>query len=202
MTLHTAKGLEFPVVFLTGMEHGVFPHQRAMADPEQLAEERRLAYVGLTRAQQRLYLSRAESRSQWGQVQYNPPSQFLADIPEQLVEHTAESTAASRRVSGGGQRSGPLAAGWGSEPSLTGGEEHMPNVSFPTPVRVQQTPAQVNPQREIPSLSPGDQVKHAKFGVGEVLSLEGAGDKTVAKISFAGSEKRLLLRYAPVEKVS
>ncbi|GAA4839904.1 DNA helicase PcrA [Garicola koreensis] len=202
MTLHTAKGLEFPVVFLTGMEHGVFPHQRSMGDAEQLAEERRLAYVGLTRAQQRLYLSRAESRSQWGQVQYNPPSQFLADIPEQLVEHTAESTVASRRFAGGGQRSGPLAPGWGSEPSLTGGDEHMPNVSFAAPARARQAPTQVNPQREIPSLSPGDQVKHAKFGVGEVLSLEGAGDKTVAKISFAGSEKRLLLRYAPVEKVS
>lgn len=201
MTLHTAKGLEFPVVFLTGMEHGVFPHQRSMGDPEQLAEERRLAYVGLTRAEERLYLSRAESRSLWGQVQYNPPSQFLADIPTELVEHSGTAALASRRFSGGAGR-GSISAGWGTEPGLTSGPGQMADVSFTPPARSPQSRTQVNPDREIPDLSPGDQVKHAKFGIGEVLSTEGVGDKTVAKVSFAGSEKRLLLRYAPVEKIS
>ena len=201
MTLHTAKGLEFPVVFLTGMEHGVFPHQRSMGDPEQLAEERRLAYVGLTRAEERLYLSRAESRSLWGQVQYNPPSQFLTDIPAELVEHSGTAALASRRFSGGTGR-GSISAGWGTEPGLTSGPGQMADVSFTPPARSPQSRTQVNPDREIPDLSPGDQVKHAKFGIGEVLSTEGVGDKTVAKVSFAGSEKRLLLRYAPVEKIS
>src|SRR5699024_7398267 len=159
-------------------------------------------YVGLTRAEQRLYLSRAESRSQWGQVQYNPPSQFLGDVPEHLIEHSAASTAASRRLTGTGPAAGPLSTGWSAEPGLAEGGGHMADVSFAAPPRRQQPRTQVNPEREIPALSPGDQVKHTKFGFGEVLSLEGAGDKTVAKISFAGSEKRLLLRYAPVEKVS
>ncbi|GAB3850311.1 DNA helicase PcrA [Nesterenkonia populi] len=197
MTLHTAKGLEFPVVFLTGMEHGVFPHQRSMGDAEQLAEERRLAYVGLTRAEHRLCLSRAESRSLWGQVSYNPPSQFLAEIPEHLLHSSPESVPArsggSRGFGSGGfgGSSGSFGGtGWSSEESLTGAR------SAPS------APKNVNPTREIPSLSAGDQVKHGKFGVGEVLGVEGSGDKTVAKVAFGGAEKRLLLRYAPLEKVT
>ena len=85
MTLHTAKGLEFPVVFLTGLEDGVFPHMRALGDNSELEEERRLAYVGITRARQRLYLSRAVTRSAWGQPQYNPPSRFTDELPAELV---------------------------------------------------------------------------------------------------------------------
>ncbi|GFZ96143.1 DNA helicase PcrA [Nesterenkonia alkaliphila] len=204
MTLHTAKGLEFPVVFLTGMEHGVFPHQRSMGDAQQLAEERRLAYVGLTRAQQRLYLTRAESRSLWGQTQYNPPSQFLADIPEELVEVSGAASPFASRGFGsagpGGTGIGRAGSDWGSEPGLTGSRGSS-GVTF-TPPKKAAPRTQVNPDREIPTLNPGDQVQHAKFGRGEVLAVEGSGDKTVAKVSFAGSEKRLLLRYAPVEKVS
>ncbi|WP_120003246.1 DNA helicase PcrA [Nesterenkonia muleiensis] len=203
MTLHTAKGLEFPVVFLTGMEHGVFPHQRSMGDSEQMAEERRLAYVGLTRAEQRLYLTRAESRSLWGQTQYNPPSQFLADIPEELVELSgASSSLFSSAPRPGSPRSGGSGGtGWGAEPALTGGSGPVSDVTF-TPVAKSAPRTQVNPEREIPALNPGDQVQHASFGRGEVIAVEGAGDKQVAKVSFAGAEKRLLLRYAPVEKVA
>ncbi len=94
MTLHTAKGLEFPVVFLTGMEDGIFPHMRSVGDPEELEEERRLCYVGITRAEQRLYLTHAWSRQLFGSTDYYPPSRFLAEIPEQLV-------AAQGRVAGG-----------------------------------------------------------------------------------------------------
>src|SRR5699024_9695880 len=86
MTLHTAKGLEFPVVFLTGVEDGAFPHQRALADEHELEEERRLAYVGITRARERLYLSRATTRSAYGAPSHNPASRFLAEIPDGLVE--------------------------------------------------------------------------------------------------------------------
>ena len=106
MTLHTAKGLEFPVVFLTGMEHGIFPHQRSFADPSSMEEERRLAYVGITRARQRLYITRAESRSMWGQSQFNPASPFLDEIPSHLIDWKREGSAA--------------AGGWGS-PVHSGG---------------------------------------------------------------------------------
>ena len=85
MTLHTAKGLEFPVVFLTGLEDGVFPHLRSLGDTRELEEERRLAYVGITRARQRLYLSRAVTRSAWGSRPYNPPSRFLEEVPPEPV---------------------------------------------------------------------------------------------------------------------
>ena len=100
MTLHTAKGLEYPVVFLVGLEDGVFPHVRSLSDPQQLEEERRLAYVGVTRAQDRLYVTHATHRMLWGQTSYNPPSRFLAEVPEALVERrgaTATTSAAKRR---------------------------------------------------------------------------------------------------------
>ena len=96
MTLHSAKGLEFPVVFLVGAEEGVFPHLRALTEPEELEEERRLAYVGITRARERLYVSHAWSRMLFGSTQYNPPSRFLDEIPEELIEHVGK----GRRLSG------------------------------------------------------------------------------------------------------
>ena len=97
MTLHTAKGLEFPVVFLTGLEDGVFPHLRALGDPRELEEERRLAYVGITRAQQRLFLSRAQVRTSWGQPSYNPPSRFLDELPADTVHWARLEPAPARR---------------------------------------------------------------------------------------------------------
>ncbi|MBM6621796.1 DNA helicase PcrA [Micrococcaceae bacterium RIT802] len=204
MTLHTAKGLEFPVVFLTGMEHGIFPHQRSMADPKELAEERRLAYVGLTRARRRLYVTRAEHRSLWGQSQYNPASQFLEEIPEQLLEWKRE----------GAVRSAPGAFGsrdfatsrydsgsyWGSGSGAgrrSGDAESGSLRTAPTARAV----GRVQPQKEVIALSVGDKVSHTSFGEGVVLALEGAGDKTVAKVKFAAEEKRLLLRYAPLSRL-
>ncbi|MCI2238729.1 DNA helicase PcrA [Paenibacillus sp. TRM 82003] len=173
MTLHTAKGLEFPVVFLTGMEDGTFPHQRSLGDPDQLAEERRLAYVGLTRARERLYLSRSAVRSAWGAPQQYPASRFLDDVPADLLDwRRGEAAFATSAASSSAPRppSRPVARSAGSRPVI--------------------------------SLSPGDRVTHDTFGLGTVVRLEGEGDKTVAHVDFRGEgTKRLLLRYAPVVKL-
>jgi DNA helicase II / ATP-dependent DNA helicase PcrA len=173
MTLHTAKGLEFPVVFLTGLEDGVFPHLRALADPTELQEERRLAYVGITRARERLYLSRAGVRSAWGAPSYNPASRFLDELPAELVDWRRLETTA------------------------------MAPSSTPAVARLAQRPGVRSPgTREIIHLEPGDRVTHDTFGLGTVVAVEGSGDKSVAKVDFgADGEKRLLLRYAPVEKL-
>ncbi|OUM41210.1 DNA helicase PcrA [Arthrobacter sedimenti] len=193
MTLHTAKGLEFPVVFLTGMEQGIFPHQRSATDPKELAEERRLAYVGLTRARQRLYITRSEVRSMWGQSQYNPASQFVSEIPEELISWKREGAAKPAWTSGG-SISGPRFSGsyWGASGGGFNGSAPAPSKSV----------GRVQPQKEVVSVAVGDKVNHSSFGNGTVLSVEGAGDKTVAKVRFDVGEKRLLLRYAPLTKVA
>ncbi|GAB4013025.1 DNA helicase PcrA [Nocardioides ultimimeridianus] len=197
MTLHTAKGLEFPVVFLTGMEDGVFPHSRALGDRPELEEERRLAYVGITRARQRLYVSRAVVRSAWGAPAHNPASRFLGELPVDLVDwrrteadqaRWARPTFASDRGEYAGQRLGsPTAAG---------------RRNFSTAAVRADAAAKAKPSRPIPSLEPGDRVTHDSFGLGTVVAVEGMAEKSVASIDF-GSEgvKRLLLRYAPVEKL-
>ncbi len=187
MTLHTAKGLEFPVVFLTGLEDGVFPHLRSLGDQTELEEERRLAYVGLTRAEQRLYLSRAVVRSAWGAPSHNPGSRFLDEVPPDLVDwrRTAqEQTSWNRPVM----------------PALSRRNVNRPAPRFGTAAI--QADAQRRAGREVPSLSPGDRVSHDSFGLGSVVTVEGAGDKAVASIDFGSTGvKRLLLRYAPVEKL-
>ncbi|OLT27883.1 ATP-dependent DNA helicase PcrA [Nocardiopsis sp. CNR-923] len=180
MTLHSAKGLEFPVVFLTGMEDGVFPHTRTLGDKKELEEERRLAYVGLTRARQLLYVSRAAVRSAWGTPSYNPASRFLDEIPSSLVEwRRADSTLAappSRTI--GGTSWG---FGGGSRPRGAGSA----------------------PKKEAPALSVGDLVNHDSFGMGRVELVEGTGDRTKARIDFGADigEKDLLVKYAPIEKL-
>jgi DNA helicase-2/ATP-dependent DNA helicase PcrA len=174
MTLHTAKGLEFPVVFLTGLEDGVFPHLRALGNPAELEEERRLAYVGITRARERLYLTRAGVRSAWGAPSYNPASRFLDELPASLVEwRRTETTGVSRATT-------------------------------PAVARLAQRPGVRSPgNREVLHLEPGDRVTHDTFGLGTVLRVEGSGDKAMAHVEFSGDQgiKRLLLRYAPVEKL-
>ena len=173
MTLHTAKGLEFPVVFLTGMEEEVFPHQRSLTNQRELEEERRLAYVGITRAQQRLYLTRAASRNWWGRPAFHTPSRFLSEIPASLLEwkRDAEDVAAATT---------PASARMASRPGTT-----------------------VVGNRSVPALTPGDRVNHDKFGLGTVVSADGYGDSAEAKIDFGGSYgvKHLVLRYAPLEKL-
>jgi DNA helicase-2/ATP-dependent DNA helicase PcrA len=193
MTLHTAKGLEFPVVFLTGLEDGVFPHARSLGDQPELEEERRLAYVGLTRAQQRLYISRAVVRSAWGAPSHNPGSRFLDELPVDLVDWRRTEAAQTR---------------WGRPDLATGSPARMgqPTAAgrrnFSSAALRADAAAKSKPARAIPSLEPGDRVLHDSFGMGTVVAVEGVAEKSVASIDF-GSEgvKRLLLRYAPVEKL-
>src|SRR5689334_13128294 len=175
MTLHTAKGLEFPVVFLTGLEDGVFPHMRALGDNTELEEDRRLAYVGITSARQRLYVSRAVTRSAWGQPQYNPESRFLDELPTELVkwERTGDAYTSWTRggvgvgkqqtAMGNGPKSRQLADRLGLDPSKVGAASEL---------------------RQVPSLSAGDRVNHDRHGLGRVLAVQGAGPRAQAQIDF------------------
>ena len=196
MTLHTAKGLEFPVVFLTGLEDGVFPHSRSLGDQPELEEERRLAYVGVTRAQRRLYVSRAMVRSAWGAPAHNPASRFLSELPIDLVDWRRTEAAQTSWARPDWSSRSPAASGGLGQPTAAGRR------NFSTAALRADAAAKAKPAREIPSLEPGDRVVHDSFGMGTVVAVEGSGDKTVASIDF-GSEgvKRLLLRYAPVEKL-
>lgn len=175
MTLHTAKGLEFPTVFLTGMEEGIFPHSRTLGDPEELQEERRLAYVGLTRARENLFITRAEYRSSWGAPNYNAPSRFLSEIPDSVIEWNEVQEKAS-----------PI--------SSSNRSSIRRNFAAPKPTGKSSSNTM---QLEI-----GERVSHDTFGLGTVVAVTGAGDRAEATINFGSfGEKRLLLRYAPVEKL-
>jgi DNA helicase-2/ATP-dependent DNA helicase PcrA len=191
MTLHSAKGLEFPVVFLVGMEDGVFPHLRSIGEPDQLEEERRLAYVGITRARERLYLTHAWSRTLYGSTQYNPPSRFLDEIPESLVEHVE----GSRR---GSRRSSATESGWRGSPRGRDWESHRERV---VDQALAPTPPAPSGADQL-GLAVGDDVRHATFGDGVIQRIEGTGDKAQAHVHFAGvGLKVLLLSWAPLEKV-
>lgn len=176
MTLHTAKGLEFPVVFVTGWEDGMFPHMRALDDPMELSEERRLAYVGITRARQRLYLSRAIVRSSWGQPMLNPESRFLREVPQELIEwrRTAPTPSFSAPVSGAGRfgapRAAPTRSGAGKRPLLV--------------------------------LEPGDRVTHDKYGLGRVEEVSGVGESAMSLIDFGSAGRvKLMHNHAPISKL-
>lgn len=167
MTIHTAKGLEFPVVFVTGFEDGVFPHQRALGSAKELEEERRLAYVAMTRAMKRLFVTRAIARSTWGQPNYNPESRFLAEIPTELVDRQ-------------GEESGPLGLGTLSNAAT----------------------ARRAKAADVMVLTVGERVLHDKFGMGTVIATSGTGENAEATIDFkSAGQKRLILRYAPVQKL-
>jgi DNA helicase-2/ATP-dependent DNA helicase PcrA len=176
MTLHTAKGLEFPVVFVTGWEDGMFPHMRALGDPTELSEERRLAYVGITRARQRLYVSRAKVRSSWGQPMLNPESRFLKEIPQHLIDwrRTDPTPSFSAPVSGAGRfgipRPSPSRSAAGKRPLLV--------------------------------LQPGDRVNHDKYGLGRVEEVSGVGESAMSLIDFGSSGRvKLMHNHAPVSKL-
>jgi len=181
MTLHTAKGLEFPVVFVTGWEDGQFPHLRSLGDPEELAEERRLAYVGITRARERLYLTRAILRASWGAPVTNPASRFLAEVPEDLVDW--------RRVAPEPEFN---SSAWGTPASV--------------PARAKRTrrgiagDMKVNKNLE---LAVGDRVNHAKYGLGTVLTVEGTGVRETVTVDFgsSGTVRLMLIGGVPMEKL-
>ena len=186
MTLHTAKGLEFPIVFLTGWEDGQFPHLRALGNPRELAEERRLAYVGITRAQRRLYVSRALMRASWGNPVTNPPSRFLQEIPGDLVDWHREE---------------PQAQSWNEWDDW--GES-----SYQASSRPWQPPAAPSPQRgggrnkEL-KLAVGDRVNHEKYGLGTVLEVNGTGVRATVVIDFgsSGTVRLMLIGGLPMEKL-
>jgi DNA helicase-2/ATP-dependent DNA helicase PcrA len=187
MTLHTAKGLEFPVVFLTGMEDGVFPHMRALGQAKELEEERRLAYVGITRARERLYLTRSSLRSAWGQPSYNPPSRFLEEIPAAHVEW--KRTGAMAAPPSTGPASG-IAASLSSSRSRS-------SASGASGFATRRTS-----EKPVVALAVGDRVTHDQFGLGTVVGVKGTGANAEATVDFGEPKpKRLLLRYAPVEKL-
>lgn len=176
MTLHTAKGLEFPVVFVTGWEDGMFPHMRALDNPIELSEERRLAYVGITRARQRLYVSRAIVRSSWGQPMLNPESRFLREIPQELIDwrRTAPKPSFSAPVSGAGR--------FGS--------------ARPSPTRSGAS------RRPLLVLQVGDRVTHDKYGLGRVEEVSGVGESAMSLIDFGSSGRvKLMHNHAPVTKL-
>ena len=177
MTLHTAKGLEFPIVFITGLEDGVFPHVRSLGDPEELEEERRLCYVGITRAQEHLYLCHAWSRTLFGRTDYYPPSRFLSEIPEELVHAIGED-----RTRGGG---------YGA---------HRDAVVQAAIRRGGEAPGSRGAERM--GLRIGDDVMHEKWGEGVIIDMEGSGDRAEAVVNFRDAgEKRLLLTWAPLTKI-
>jgi DNA helicase-2/ATP-dependent DNA helicase PcrA len=195
MTLHTAKGLEFPVVFLTGLEDGVFPHLRTLGDPAELAEERRLAYVGITRARERLYLSRALSRSAWGAPQWNPPSRFLDEIPAELAEWSGAVTRAPFVASYGDDESGRYGDhGYRAQPRRASAQAQL--------AASRNSLRGGAGNRPVPALDVGDRVTHDSWGLGTVVATRGAGDGAQAQVDFGASGvKWLMLRYAPLQKL-
>ena len=189
ITLHAAKGLEFPIVFIAGMEEGVLPHIRSFDDPHQMEEERRLCYVGLTRAKDRLYLLRAFRRSLMGQSNHNPPSRFLKDLPPELVHHVATHEQSHSRPSFARERQPSWStqmAGTVIGPSSSGR-------------------ADAAAPRALASFNAGERVRHAKFGEGIVVTAQqtASGADQEVTVAFKGEAgvKKLLLSFAPLEKL-
>tara|TARA_B100001142_G_scaffold60389_1_gene59377 strand:+ start:2079 stop:4358 length:2280 start_codon:yes stop_codon:yes gene_type:complete len=198
MTLHAAKGLEFPVVFLLGMEEGIFPHVRALGDPDQMEEERRLAYVGITRARKILHLCNAWSRMLHGQTQYNPPSRFLDDIPEGLTQR--EGSQKSSRNLKNSTNSYSDIDDWGFISTDEFSSEEPSGRIFGKGTNQPENDSNSS-EAHLLALEPGDDVKHKAWGIGVVVSVSGVEDRAEAVISFPSvGEKRLLLAWAPLER--
>ncbi|MEC0370727.1 DNA helicase PcrA [Paenibacillus chibensis] len=213
MTMHSAKGLEFPVVFIVGMEEGVFPHSRAFQDNEELEEERRLAYVGITRAEKQLFLTCAQMRTLFGRTTANPPSRFLDEIPEELKEEAGAARDRYRRGGNiGGSYGGRGFGGSGSNFGRSAGNSSLSGstatatgsqtkVTMTTSVPHQA--AAVGSTADLTALKAGDKVSHGKWGTGTIVSVKGSGNDTELQIAFPApvGVKRLLAGFAPITKV-
>jgi DNA helicase II / ATP-dependent DNA helicase PcrA len=217
MTLHSAKGLEFPVVFVVGCEEGIFPHIRALTEPAEMEEERRLAYVGITRAMRRLHMSHAWSRQLFGSTQYNPPSRFFDEIPASLIESTGNVTG---RSTYGRQSYRRRDADYGDPPPYRRGaggggrdinadiidaraaqEEHRDRV-VEAAIRSGSKPAPTPSNSQELGLRIGDDVEHPAFGAGVIIDISGTGEKAEATINFPGAgTKHLALAWAPLKKL-
>ena len=188
MTLHSAKGLEFPLVFMIGMEERLFPHARALEDPAQMEEERRLCYVGMTRAKKRLFLLNVRRRHIFGQEQANPPARFIGDIPPELLDT-------------GGQWQQPS---FGQQPSA--GRE-LPSHNLASLFEEEIEPdfgneVRMVPEHEDDGIFLGMKVRHAQFGPGTIRKIEGEGDnqKVIVWFNSLGGPKKLLVRFAGLER--
>ena len=221
MTLHTAKGLEFPAVFLVGLEDGIFPHFRTLAEPLELEEERRLCYVGITRARRWLYLSHAWVRTLWGNTSHNIPSRFLAEVPAELVKDVGVvgRPVRLRRPAGYGERAGTATGRW--PPARRSRSTTAPGTGGPTTTGRSSVPAAARPRAgryddgpgprrdrektttgaENLDLAAGDKVVHDHWGEGVVIAMVGKGERAQAKVKFASvGEKRLLLSATPLKR--
>ncbi|WP_087974742.1 DNA helicase PcrA [Oceanobacillus rekensis] len=179
MTLHAAKGLEFPVVFLIGMEENVFPHSRSMMDEEEMQEERRLAYVGITRAEKELYLTHAKMRTLYGRTNMNPISRFINEIPEELIEGIEQ-----------------------ARTSMFGGRSIERTKDKPAPLKRRAERMQKTTGAQSQGWAPGDKANHKKWGVGTVVKVKGEGDNMELDVAFPAPVgiKRLLAKFAPITK--
>lgn len=204
MTLHSAKGLEFPVVFLIGLEEGVFPHSRSLMEEAEMEEERRLAYVGITRAEQTLFITNAQMRTLFGRTSMNPASRFISEIPEELLEGVEKeerrSTPFGSRggTSFGRSASGSTGTSFGRSTSGTTG------TSFGTPVtrKPVMRPIAASTGGDTFGWKVGDKAEHGKWGIGTVVSVKGEGEGTELDIAFPSPTgiKRLLAKFAPITK--
>ena len=218
MTLHSAKGLEFPIVFMAGMEEGLFPHARTLMEPDEMEEERRTCYVGITRAQRKLYMTYARSRMIYGRTTTYLPSRFLAEIPDEYIERLvvransygfANSSVVDQRGYGGGASFRPSARQMGSGASGAGQGHPQSALQALNAMRertaagmpIVQADGVIRPDMDV-VWKPGDKARHGKWGVGTVVSVKGSGEEVELKIAFPGQGvKGLMQKYAPIAKV-
>ena len=213
MTLHSAKGLEFPTVFMVGMEEGLFPHSRTLMDDNEIEEERRTCYVGITRAQRKLYLTCAHQRTIYGKTSMSTPSRFLDEIPEEYTERLVPRVNAygfaNANHYGAQQRSGtmtfrPSASQMGSGANFSDKAKsalEVMNAMQKRGVNVQPKTGVIRPDTSV-KWKVGDKAQHGKWGVGTVVSVKGEGEEVELKIAFPGQGvKGLMQKYAPISKV-
>jgi DNA helicase-2/ATP-dependent DNA helicase PcrA len=203
MTLHSAKGLEFPVVFLIGLEEGVFPHSRSLMEEMEMEEERRLAYVGITRAEQSLFITNAQMRTLFGRTNMNPASRFISEIPEDLIEGVEPANRMNTPFGSNGRTFGSSGTSYGSSGNSSFGGASRSSFTTPAAKRKPVTrPVSAASSGEETGWKVGDKAEHGKWGTGTVVSVKGQGEGTELDIAFPSPVgiKRLLAKFAPIKK--